>query len=233
MLRKLINKNQKLKSILLKIYQHTIEDYQKYRRKKTFQKHGKEALFRIDDAFREIGIVYWLEFGTLLGAVRDRGFIEHDNDIDLACFFDDFKQEHEKIFLKYGFKKTREFLIDNGSFGREETYTYKGVDVDIFYFHKRDHEMYCHLFMPQEGQGWRGTFRDKGDFLVRELTYANAGFNKMDFLGRNFSIPADIEQHLSASYGKNYMIKDKNYSNSIATNVRILKNKFGKGYLYA
>jgi hypothetical protein len=231
-LRKILAKNPHIKRMLLGIYKPTIGKYKEYRRNKVFRKNGLDALYAIDDAFKELGITYWLEFGTLLGAVREKGFIEHDFDIDLACFFDDYRDENEKIFNQHGLFKVREFLIDDGKFGREETYRYKGVDIDIFYFHRRDEEMYCHLFMPKPGHGWGQTVRENGEFLVRELHYPYAGFVPLGFFDREFQVPANIKEHLSASYGENFMIKDPNYSNSIATNVRILQDKFGKGFLY-
>lgn len=212
-------------------YRMTIKKYKVYKRNKLFLNHGLDALYAMDDAFCELGIMYWLEFGTLLGAVREKGFIEHDLDIDLACFFADYSEENEKVFQKHGFVKTRGFLIDDGKFGREETYTYKGVDIDIFYFHLRDDEMYCHLFAPRPGAGWNETVKKDGDFLVRELRYPYAGFEPLEFFDRTFNVPSNLKEHLSASYGENYMVKDPNYSNSIATNVRILDDKVGKGFL--
>lgn len=39
--------------------------------------------------FDEHGIRYWLDYGALLGAVREGGLIEHDNDADIGIHIDD------------------------------------------------------------------------------------------------------------------------------------------------
>jgi len=227
-----LDKNKKMKKIAITIYKPTIGYIINRRRNRLFKKVGKEALYKVDKVFNELNILYWLEFGTLLGAIREKDFIQHDLDIDLGCFFEDYNKNNEKIFEKYGFKKTREFLIDNGKFGREETYSYKGVDIDIFYFHKRKDVMFCHTFAPIEGKSREGTIEEIGGLLVRELSYPYKGFKKIKFLGKDFNIPSNVEEHLSASYGENYMIKDPNYSNKIAKNVVLLPDKLGIRRLY-
>lgn len=44
----------------------------------------RDILFDVDNALASLGIAYFLDFGTLLGACRGKGFIPWDDDIDLA-----------------------------------------------------------------------------------------------------------------------------------------------------
>ena len=62
----------------------------------------------IDHVCKANGIEYWLDGGTLLGAVRHGGFIPWDDDIDIAMRKDDLerfievaqKQLPEHLFLQ-------------------------------------------------------------------------------------------------------------------------------------
>lgn len=53
---------------------------------------AREVLFKTQDIFKTFGIDIYLAFGTLLGAVRDKDFI--DGDLDVDCFVKD----EEKLF---------------------------------------------------------------------------------------------------------------------------------------
>jgi lipopolysaccharide cholinephosphotransferase len=115
-----------------------------------------DVLLDIDRVCREHSIPYWLECGTLLGAVRHKGFIPWDDDIDIAMLRDDFNTFNERaqeslgsrffvqneVTDKYYFKRNFPCKVRlNNSFFEEQEYSllagnerkgHFGIFVDVF-----------------------------------------------------------------------------------------------------
>tara|TARA_B110000305_G_scaffold108588_1_gene122199 strand:+ start:8315 stop:8992 length:678 start_codon:yes stop_codon:yes gene_type:complete len=205
----------KIKKVLKPLYLPVLHKLQYFFANRNFKKEGDNVLKTATLAFDEIGLFFWLEFGTLLGVVRDGKLIEHDTDIDVGVMLTDYSPEIEKALVKHGFVKTRKFEIDGGAYGIEESYELNGVSFDLFYFTKRDDEMYCHLF-PEEV---------KGDYLVRELYTKAVDFKSIDWQGNKVNIPKDSDQRLRDTYG-DYTIKIKDwYTPDAALNSKIIDKK--------
>ncbi len=81
------------------------------------QKRSLEILIEFDRICRENDIPYWLDCGTLLGAVRHKGFIPWDDDVDVAMPY------------KY-VKKLRQVMLKNLS----EKYAYQDITTDKNYY---------------------------------------------------------------------------------------------------
>ena len=56
------------------------------------QLHLQENLKVLDEVFRSHGLRYFLVSGTMLGAVRHKGFIPWDDDVDLGMPRDDYER---------------------------------------------------------------------------------------------------------------------------------------------
>jgi phosphorylcholine metabolism protein LicD len=174
----------------------------KYRTEnKNFLKEGDTVLHAASKVLNSIQVFHWLEFGTLLGVIRDGRLISHDTDIDFGVFLNDYSDEIRSAFVKAGFRLVHRIEIEAGKYGLEESYELNGVKVDLFYFTKTNSGMYCHLF-PSAGKNKR---------LVRELFTSVNTFKTMEWQSLNVNIPADSAQRLTDTYG-DFHIKRKDWN---------------------
>ena len=97
---------------------------------------GLEILKEVDYVCQSEGIDYWLDFGTLLGAIRHKGFIPWDDDIDIGM-----PREFYKNFIDIFNEKTRNKKIRAKYFRKSSNYDsyfvrieYSGtiLSLDIF-----------------------------------------------------------------------------------------------------
>ena len=176
-------------------------------RKKRLQlkQNGIEIIENLNLAFEELNLSYWLAFGTLLGAVREKNIIPHDLDLDIAVWKHSYSDRVAKVLLKYGFVLKRTITIKD-NIGVEETYSYKGVNVDIFYFEKiSDNQVKCHSFYIDKSLGYTGTIKINGGLFPLEVILPFEGLMKYTFLGLQVYIPDKYEKQLICHYGEDYM----------------------------
>lgn len=193
------------------------KDKRELKKRNSLRTYGVKSLGLLSETFKEVNKEYWLDFGTLLGAVREQDFIGHDYDIDVGTYFtsnEDVKS-FEEIMVNKGFKKSREFFM-NGKY-IEETYIYEGVNLDIFYYYKEpkaEGMVYC--FSAEEGEytvynKTRDGLKIKG-LTVKKIGSTHSGTIKWIFFkGLLLPIPASYDQYLKDNYGDTYHIKDENW----------------------
>lgn len=159
----------------------------------------RNMLKTTDEIFHANGITYWIDGGTLLGAVRHHDVIPWDDDGDLAVF-----ETHESKLLSaipdfrnrgYGVVKTwhgyKIYPLNGKSIKPELEYLYPFVD--IFFVNKNgDH---YHFADTEVQDKWPNYYHDIPDlFPLRRYQFAS-----FELTGPNNAIP-----YLNRAYGTNW-----------------------------
>lgn len=180
------------------------------RHAKTIQKEGPAALRIFYDLTKEIRCSYWLHWGTLLGAFREKGFIKHDEDIDIGMFDTDISIALVDKMLQSGFVFLEAIVDKDFEGGYHLAFDYNGAKFDIYSFHKDIANRYCTCFTPvpyQHGK-WGKVRSDIFDILHVSVPLWD-GLVEIPFEGTTAYIPSNTDEILQIYYGKDYMIPMK------------------------
>ena len=94
-----------------------------------YQLHLLDTLKEFDAFCREHGIVYYMAYGTLLGAVRHKGFIPWDDDADLWMDWENYTKL-EKLMQEEYHQLTENVYVNLGI--RPTLWAAPFADIDIF-----------------------------------------------------------------------------------------------------
>jgi len=212
-----------LQKILTWVYRVFFREWIEKRRLDVFQKNALVVLKEFHKCLEKNNYFYTLAFGTMLGAVREKGFIKHDPDIDVFMWIEDRDENLLKVLKLYGFKLSHSFSIENRKWGYEETFEKDNVSIDIFYVYPPINEMpYCCDFLTQPGcRNLEVSMKKFGGVLPRRIEMPLRKKRiKTSFEDTQLFIPENAREILIFRYGENYMtpIKDwtiKSYDNHI------------------
>ena len=200
-----------LRSVLKPLYHKLFYNQYRVKRRESYLHNAYEAIQKFNECMQHNGINYSLAYGTMLGAIREKGFIKHDADLDVFVWSNEIDKDIKSCLEKYGFKRTRCILVDEGKLGKEESYDFKSVSIDLFYIYKDNFgKNYICWFKPNDGfptlpisMMESGSVKTLIDYLPFEKKY-----KLVPFEGLMLPVFENAEEILLSCYGKTYMIPD-------------------------
>ena len=177
---------------------------------KSLHGNGVIMLRKYFEVCSERNVKAWLEYGTLLGAVRENSFISHDFDLDVGMYASDYTDDFHSLLVKEGFKKNQEFYLVNLQTNRkiitEVTYTYHSLSIDIFLSYPID-EGYRAIYVYAYNNPEQITEIQAKRFRVNKVEpLENVSIN-----GVCFKSPQNPNILLSQIYGPDYLIPNPNW----------------------
>jgi hypothetical protein len=149
-------------------------------RAKHFDREDARAtLLEAKGIFEQNGKRFFLDRGTLLGAIRESDFIASDYDIDLGVFADEVTLDE----IKEMFQGTNFRLNQNSDF-KVGLISSSGIQLDLFSTRRE-----------------RGYFVSSGYRDIHHWYFSPFELSEYEFLGETFLIPSSFERHLAENYG--------------------------------
>lgn len=177
--------------------------------------YALDVLREFDEILVNNSINYSACAGTLLGAVREHGFIKHDLDIDVVIWNKDYSPNLQCYLENAGFALKKRYLVDNGDKGREETYEKNGVGIDIFYaYEDLDGTTYLCDFctMLPDVVTPEGSMKKYGRVATRRLNLPfEYKFIRVPFETIQVNIMENYDKWLKERYGDDYMTPNPSF----------------------
>ena len=195
--------------------------YAKPMKRRRLQNHGVAVLERFENFMRREGIAHCMEFGTLLGFVRDHGFIKHDDDVDVVIM----PGEIEPVALLKKF-------MDAG-YGFIHGFNYEGKLIEFTIADPS--QVTIDIFMPVRNAENPEYFDYTIPFWDAKVSYPNEKANNVrcttylgdkdihdiELLGLKLPVAGNAEAVLESEYGS-WKLPDPNYKPEDHIKVKIL-----------
>ena len=179
------------------------------RRRKLLKKNGPEVLKDLAAIFKKYNIPAFAAYGTMLGFVRDHGFIAHDDDMDIGVMPGAWtpqkvlkvlleKEKGFKILFIFKFRdKVTEFKVE-----------YKHIPIDFFFYEETANEFLSHLYFFVDGIDYPSS---NANSMKIVHTPKFKGIECIRIFDVEFPVLKDPERVLTALYGEGWRVPDKGW----------------------
>ena len=184
---------------------------------------GLSCIFEVDKILSQKSCVFFVDFGTLLGFVRNGKPLSWDYDIDFGICIDDQFQWDDlyKAMTENGFQLARQFSFQNVI--TEQTYRKNNVFVDFFNHFTDSNNSYYYIYYKEQDYN----YKDENSLHARMTkTIRITGSQKIAVEGGYVHVPNEYESYLADVYGEDWRVPNPNWNADHMTNITKM-NDFG------
>lgn len=189
-IRLLLRENAILRVVVRPVLLWIVNDVFQYKQR-LLHRYGYEAVRRLHACAKQVGMPYYADCGTLLGFIRDKGFIRHDVDMDFSMMPESgLVGSFYHALENAGFQFER-FIVVDGRL-REFSVRFKEISIDFLqrYFDLPD-RTHFYIIGDQRGDFWSCAKRSAPNRLI-PTTIRNV----------EVLIPDNYDTMLTEEYGK-------------------------------
>jgi len=157
----------------------------------------KKIIIKTKEVLDKLNIPFFLTSGTLLGYFREGKFLDHDYDVDIGIYAENYTPEIKKMMAEAGFDNYRN--LGNPKNGYEMSFYLKNsilgklAKIDIFlhyeeYINNKKYIYWTSYEVP---------------LLQKKLKYRIPYFTikEVDFYGIKVNVPSDTLNYIESHYG--------------------------------
>lgn len=164
---------------------------------------AKTMLRKITDLFDKLEIEYILDFGTLLGVVRENRLLPWDTDLDISITHKDLEKliKNKRKLWRLGYRtRVRYFDKDTGPFKKGEVRIIK-VQTRKFVV-VRDKGILDIFVMKNIDGEYSYVVKKEGASVLKTIpTEFHDNKTRIEFDNKQYSVPKDYERYLEYVYG--------------------------------
>lgn len=172
----------------------------------------------------------FVDFGTLLGFIRDNGFISHDIDTDIGIICTNI-EEREKLLSLF---KSSDYFITHEFYYLDSLQEFsiekEGIKTDIIFYGTKSVNNETKIYTYSFSRLFNKQYNNDLEIDVYYYEYTNINeiipykINSFDY-----PVPLNYEEALKDRYGENWRVKDSKWSYQNDPSIKKLEDL---GYYY-
>lgn len=177
-------------------------------KRELLHKNGYDLAEKIENVLFGCNVMYFMDFGNLLGIVRSGHFISHDFDMDYGIYItEQFGwNDLESVLGSIGLKKVSQFTL-NGKI-TEQTYAFNELTVDFFNHFEDEENNIAYIFYKKKSKIYNSIYERSVAVLKM---YKFHGTKKIQTEGKTFTIPNEPEKYLASIYTEDWRVPNPNW----------------------